>query len=88
MSTQGNNNLTPADEAAQRELQQFLQNENVKARFQQQVHHFTDLCWDKCMTVKLGNKLDRSEESCLGNCVERYLDVGQMLVKRLEKYAN
>jgi hypothetical protein len=42
-----NQNASPAEEAAQRELQQFLLQENQKARFQQQVHVFTDLCWDK-----------------------------------------
>lgn len=74
-----------ADEAAQRELQQFLQIENQKARFQAQVHQFTDMCWDKCLAgSRLGNKLDRSDENCLGNCVERFLDTGIFLVKRLE----
>ena len=74
---------TPRDEAAQKELQQFLQMENQKYRFQQQVHSFTEICWDKCVG-KIGNKLDRSEENCLGNCVERFLDTGNLLLKRLE----
>ena len=78
--------LSPADRMAQQELQQFLQSESVKQRFQAQVHQFTDMCWDKCIT-KVGKKLDRSDESCLGYCVERYLDAGQLLVKRLEKFA-
>lgn len=125
--------LSPADAAAQKELQQFIQVETQKFQFQQQVlecacvtrvlrlihamihscdlpryhvrsttqlraiyhattadhycsrrddptnfdphvqvHSFTELCWDKCVG-KMGNKLDRSEQDCLGNCVERFL---------------
>ena len=71
-----------AEEAAKRELQEFLAVEQQKARFQQQVHEFTDMCWDKCV-AKINNKLDRSEENCLGNCVERYLDTTQFLLRRL-----
>jgi hypothetical protein len=40
-----------AEEAAQKELQQFLAVENQKARFQQQVHTFTDMCWDKVAII-------------------------------------
>lgn len=39
------------DAATQRELEQFLALENQKARFQTQVHSFTDRCWDKCIGV-------------------------------------
>ncbi|CAG8540444.1 6268_t:CDS:2 [Ambispora gerdemannii] len=49
------------DETSQRELTKFLEGENAKARLQQSVHMFTDLCWDKCIG-KIGNKLDRLEE--------------------------
>ncbi|RHZ79929.1 hypothetical protein Glove_140g159 [Diversispora epigaea] len=61
------------DEASQKELAKFLESENSKMRLQQSIHTFTDLCWDKCVT-KIGNKIDRGEETCLTNCVERFLD--------------
>ncbi|KAF7726905.1 Mitochondrial import inner membrane translocase subunit tim8 [Apophysomyces ossiformis] len=67
----------------QRELAQFLEAENAKARIQQTVHSLTDTCWDKCVG-KVNNKLDRSEEACLSNCVERFLDTSLFIVKRLE----
>ncbi|KAI9268012.1 Tim10/DDP family zinc finger-domain-containing protein [Phascolomyces articulosus] len=70
-------------EADQRELAQFLEGENAKARVQQTVHSLTDSCWDKCIS-KVNNKLDRSEEACLANCVERFLDTSVFIVKRLE----
>ncbi|CAG8748004.1 21887_t:CDS:1, partial [Racocetra persica] len=52
------------DEASQKELAKFLEGENAKMRLQQSIHTFTDLCWDKCIT-KIGNKIDRGEETCL-----------------------
>ncbi|KAI9301781.1 Tim10/DDP family zinc finger-domain-containing protein [Cunninghamella echinulata] len=67
----------------QRELAQFLEAENAKARIQQTVHTLTDSCWDKCVS-KVNAKLDRGEEACLSNCVERFLDTSLFIVKRLE----
>lgn len=32
-----------------------------------------------------GGKLDKSEETCLANCVERVLDINFLTVKHLEK---
>ncbi|KAI8989547.1 Tim10/DDP family zinc finger-domain-containing protein [Pilobolus umbonatus] len=71
----------------QRELGQFLEAEQAKARVQQTVHTFTDSCWDKCIS-KINNKLDRSEEACLTNCVDRFLDSSMFIVKRLEELRN
>ncbi|CAO3630351.1 unnamed protein product [Cunninghamella blakesleeana] len=67
----------------QRELAQFLEAENAKARIQQTVHTLTDSCWDKCIS-KVSGKLDCSDEACLSNCVERFLDTSLFIVKRLE----
>jgi hypothetical protein len=36
-------------------------------------------------TGKPGNKLERSDEACLTNCVERFVDVGNLLVQRLQE---
>ncbi|KAI8977198.1 Tim10/DDP family zinc finger-domain-containing protein, partial [Mycotypha africana] len=67
----------------QRELAQFLEAEQAKARVQETVHSLTDNCWDKCI-AKVNNKLSSSEESCLANCVDRFLDTSIFIVKRLE----
>jgi len=72
------------DEHSQRELAKFLENENAKARLQQSIHTFTDMCWDKCIT-KIGNKIDGTEERCLVNCVDRFLDTSLFIVKRLDE---
>ncbi|KAI8347334.1 Tim10/DDP family zinc finger-domain-containing protein [Blakeslea trispora] len=78
---------TKLSEVDQRELGQFLQAEQAKARVQQTVHSMTDDCWDKCIS-KINNKLDRTEEACLSNCVERFLDTSMFIVKRLEQLRN
>ena len=48
------------------------------------VHSITDVCWKKCITGKIsGGKLDRSEESCTQNCVDRFMDGNLLILKRL-----
>jgi import inner membrane translocase subunit TIM8 len=71
------------DEASQRELAQFIEQENAKARVQQSVHTLTDMCWDKCIG-QIGSKLNGTEKSCLSNCVERFLDTSIFIVNRLK----
>jgi import inner membrane translocase subunit TIM8 len=74
--------FTPQEQA---ELAKFLEAEQAKARLQQSIHTFTDLCWDRCITGKIGSSLSSSEKSCLGNCVDRFLDTSLLVVKRLEE---
>ncbi|SGY79090.1 BQ5605_C008g05036 [Microbotryum silenes-dioicae] len=68
----------------QRELQAFLEQEQTKARLQTSIHTFTDMCWDKCITGSIGGRFSRGEESCLVNCVDRFLDTSLFIVKNLE----
>ncbi|KAI9019180.1 Tim10/DDP family zinc finger-domain-containing protein [Phycomyces blakesleeanus] len=70
-------------ESDQRELAQFIQVEKARAEIQETVHTLADTCWDKCI-FKVNNKMDRSEETCLANCVERFLDTSLFIVNRLE----
>mmetsp|Transcript_5666 Transcript_5666/g.13226 ORF Transcript_5666/g.13226 Transcript_5666/m.13226 type:complete len:84 (-) Transcript_5666:229-480(-) len=70
------------DRAQAAELQQFVEEEQRKAAFQEMISRLTDTCWDKCVG-KPGNSLSSSERSCLANCVERFLDTTQTIVKRL-----
>ncbi|KAI9293342.1 putative TIM8-translocase of the mitochondrial inner membrane [Neoconidiobolus thromboides FSU 785] len=71
------------DDKSKKELSQFIENEQAKARVQQSVHTLTDLCWDKCIR-KVGNKLDSTEEGCLRNCVERFLDTSIHIVTKIQ----
>ena len=42
---------------------------------------FTDICWDKCMGTP-GAKLDAKTQTCMQNCVERFLDVTMFVTNR------
>ncbi|XP_068596622.1 mitochondrial import inner membrane translocase subunit Tim8 A [Brachionichthys hirsutus] len=65
-------------------LQQFIEMESQKHRFQQLVHQMTEVCWEKCMD-KPGPKLDSRTETCFSNCVERFIDTSQFILNRLEQ---
>ncbi|KIK04273.1 hypothetical protein K443DRAFT_676034 [Laccaria amethystina LaAM-08-1] len=72
------------DQATQKELSTFIEKEQAQAKLQASIQRFTDLCWDKCMSSKPSTTLSRAEESCLTNCVERFLDSSLHMVKELE----
>ncbi|KAF8338169.1 Tim10/DDP family zinc finger-domain-containing protein [Cantharellus anzutake] len=72
------------DEATQKELQKFLQEEQKRERVQQTVQSLTSACWDKCITGSVSTRFARGEEKCLVNCVGRFLDTSLHMVNRLE----
>ncbi|KAH8821578.1 Tim10/DDP family zinc finger-domain-containing protein [Xylogone sp. PMI_703] len=80
-----NLDLSKLSDKDKQELQQFIVNETQKARIQQSVHSLTDICWKKCVTgsIKSG-KLDKNEESCTQNCVNRFLDANMTVIKHLD----
>ncbi|XP_076288604.1 mitochondrial import inner membrane translocase subunit Tim8-like [Lasioglossum baleicum] len=63
------------------ELQEFLLAEKERAQFQAQIHEFNDFCWEKCVD-KPGSKLDSRTETCLNNCVDRFIDVSLLITNR------
>ncbi|CAB0035803.1 unnamed protein product [Trichogramma brassicae] len=74
----GDNNKSSA---ASSELEEFIMVEKQKAQFNAQIHEFSGLCWDKCID-KPGNKLDGRSETCLVNCVNRFIDVSLLITNR------
>ncbi|KAH8600876.1 Tim10/DDP family zinc finger-domain-containing protein [Bisporella sp. PMI_857] len=67
------------------ELQQFIVNESQRARVQQSIHALTDTCFKKCVTGTIrSSKLDRGEESCTANCVDRFMDANWTVLKHLD----
>lgn len=51
------------------------------------IHSLTDTCFRKCIpggNVKNG-KLDKYEEPCMRQCVDRFLDANMVVLKELEK---
>ena len=67
------------------QMQRFMEAEGQKQKFQQLVHQLTEQCWDSCIQGYPGTRLDRKTESCLVNCVERFIDTSNFIVNRLEK---
>ncbi|KAI9697958.1 MAG: Mitochondrial import inner membrane translocase subunit tim8 [Candelina mexicana] len=71
--------LSKMSDKDRQELQQFVSNEAQKANIQQ------DTCWKKCVTSRISSgKLDRGEESCMANCVDRFFDANMTVLKHLE----
>ncbi|KAK3064446.1 hypothetical protein LTS18_007112 [Coniosporium uncinatum] len=82
VSTDLINKLSDKDK---QELQQFIMQESQKATIQNSIHSLTDLCFKKCITSKISaGKLDRSEEPCMQNCVDRFMDANNIVLKNLE----
>ncbi|TIA21522.1 hypothetical protein D6C80_01771 [Aureobasidium pullulans] len=76
----GNIDVSKMSDAEKQDLQQFVVNETQKARIQQYV------CFRKCITGKISaGKLDRSEEPCMQNCVDRFMDANLVVIKNLEQ---
>ncbi|TIB97312.1 hypothetical protein E3Q18_02679 [Wallemia mellicola] len=73
------------DEATQRELNSFVEQEQAKAKLQSSTHTFTEMCWNKCITGSIGSRFSRGEETCLVNCVDRFLDTSLYIVKALDQ---
>uniref|UniRef100_A0A0V0G9M4 Mitochondrial import inner membrane translocase subunit n=1 Tax=Triatoma dimidiata TaxID=72491 RepID=A0A0V0G9M4_TRIDM len=75
---------TLSGKEADAEFQQFLLVERERAKLQAQIHEFSDICWEKCMD-KPGSKLDSKTETCLVNCVNRFIDVSLLITNRFSQ---
>mmetsp|Transcript_8672 Transcript_8672/g.12199 ORF Transcript_8672/g.12199 Transcript_8672/m.12199 type:complete len:127 (+) Transcript_8672:45-425(+) len=65
-------------------LRMALQQEQQKAVVQAAISKLTELCWDTCVG-RPDAKLSSSEQSCIANCAERYLDTSMFVMGRLTK---
>lgn len=53
------------------------------------IHSLTDICFRKCVTSKISSgKLDKYEEPCMQNCVDRFLDANHVILRQLETLRN
>ncbi|KAI0785984.1 Tim10/DDP family zinc finger-domain-containing protein [Abortiporus biennis] len=73
------------DEASQKELSKFLENEQAQARVQSTIHQLTSTCWDKCITGTPASSFSKSERGCLENCVDRFLDTSLFLINKIQE---
>jgi len=76
------------DDATKQELSQFIEQEQAQARVQESIHKMTSMCWDKCVTGTPSTRFSRSEDSCLSNCVDRFLDTSLKLVQLIQDQRN
>jgi len=70
------------------DMQQFIQAETAKSQIQNVMHDLNEKCWDTCVEGKPSNKLDGRTESCIKNCVERFIDTNLLILQRFERKAN
>lgn len=63
------------------ELKSFLLMEQQKAQMQTMIHKMNDICWETCMGTP-GSKLDSRTETCISNCVERFIDSTLFITNR------
>jgi len=73
-----------AGQVVDRQMQQFILAEKEKQKFQGLVASLTDECWEKCVE-KVGSKLDSRTETCIVNCVERFLDTSSYVANRFSQ---
>ncbi|KAM0705312.1 hypothetical protein Q7P35_008102 [Cladosporium inversicolor] len=80
---QGLQNLSAKDK---QELNQFIVGETQKAQVQSTIHELNSVCFKKCITGRMSQgTLTGSEDTCMKNCVDRYMDANMMIIKNLEK---
>ncbi|EEC17506.1 mitochondrial import inner membrane translocase subunit Tim8, putative [Ixodes scapularis] len=70
--------------SGEEELKSFIEGETAKQRYQHLVHELTEKCWDTCVD-KPSAKMDAKTESCIQNCVNRFMDATTLIVDRLAK---
>ncbi|KAK1282198.1 Mitochondrial import inner membrane translocase subunit TIM8 [Acorus calamus] len=76
--------MDPSSPAASAELQRFIEQEKEKAMVSEMVGKLTNACWDKCITGTPGTKFSSSEQTCLTNCAQRYIDMSAIIMKRFQ----
>ncbi|GME67390.1 unnamed protein product [[Candida] boidinii] len=76
--------IASLDDASKQEVAQYIQAESSKAKIQNSVTNFTDMCFKKCITnVNTGDLLPQ-EDTCINDCVNRFLDVNIKIVQMLQ----
>lgn len=65
------------------QLNNFIEGQTQRQRFQVLVHELTERCWDTCMVGKPSTKLDSRTEACMVGCVERFIDTSNFVANRI-----
>mmetsp|Transcript_6671 Transcript_6671/g.9327 ORF Transcript_6671/g.9327 Transcript_6671/m.9327 type:complete len:83 (+) Transcript_6671:55-303(+) len=77
--------MAAGPEEAAAALQQLRNEVNAQAQ-RELLTKITEKCFAKCVTAKGSGRLERSEQMCLGQCIDRYVEcmstVNQALIQR------
>ncbi|EJT99922.1 mitochondrial import inner membrane translocase subunit TIM8 [Dacryopinax primogenitus] len=76
---------TATDEVLEKELASFIEQESARSQVQSSIHTLTDMCWKKCVGSSIGGRFSRGEETCLTNCVDRFLDSSLFIINKVEE---
>ncbi|CAF3347481.1 unnamed protein product [Rotaria socialis] len=69
--------------ASDPELQKFVATKELENQITAQVHHLTNICFDKCLESSgSASDLSARQTVCLQNCVERFLDCSVLITNR------
>jgi len=50
------------------------------------IHELNSVCFKKCITGRMAaGTLERNEDTCMKNCVDRYMDANMTVIRHLEK---
>lgn len=69
------------------ELEAFVVGEQIKVQIQAQIKKLNLICFDKCVE-KIGGKLESKQETCINNCVARYLEANGFIANRFGRRSN
>lgn len=74
--------LQQLDDPARQQVLSFIQQESAKAKIQTSVTQFTNMCFRKCVNDE--KSLSAEEETCMGDCLNRFLDTNIKVVQILQ----
>lgn len=69
------------------ELARFVAEMEQSSRMKKTAEKLTLECWDLCVTNPNVSRFDSKTESCLVNCVERFIDSSTFIVKTFSSRA-
>ncbi|RNA08111.1 mitochondrial import inner membrane translocase subunit Tim8 A [Brachionus plicatilis] len=69
------------------ELARFVAEMEQSSRMKKTAEKLTLECWDLCVTNPNVSRFDGKTESCLVNCVERFIDSSTFIVKAFSSRA-
>lgn len=66
------------------ELKEFVVNEQIKTQIRAQIRKLNTICFDQCLE-RPTSKLEAKQETCIKNCIGRYLETNAFIAQRFAK---